>query len=160
MTPDKVKSSVTSDQYRLYRLIWSRFISSQMTNAVYDSVTVDVNSAGYIFRATNSVIKFSGFTAVYEEGRDDERVENTSPLPQLEEGEPLKLEDIKKEQKFTLAAVQVYGGHAHQGHGGNWYRAAEYLRPDDFNDPRPRIRRQGGAVSPSDGAGERLSPAS
>jgi DNA topoisomerase-1 len=101
ITPDKIKSSVTSDQYKLYRLIWSRFISSQMTSAVYDSVTVDVVSAGYVFRATNSVIKFSGFTAVYEEGRDDEKEENSSPLPELEEGEALKLEDIKKEQKFT-----------------------------------------------------------
>ncbi|SHH63705.1 DNA topoisomerase-1 [Sporobacter termitidis DSM 10068] len=101
ITPDKIKNSVTSDQYKLYRLIWSRFISCQMTSAVYDSVTVDVVSAGYVFRATNSVVKFSGFTAVYEEGRDDDREENNSPLPDLEEGEPLKLEDIKKEQKFT-----------------------------------------------------------
>ena len=101
LTPDKVKSSLTSDQYKLYRLVWSRFVACQMTSAVYDSVTVDVVSAGYIFRATNSVIKFSGFTAVYEEGRDDEREEKVSPLPELEEGEPLALEDIKKEQKFT-----------------------------------------------------------
>jgi DNA topoisomerase-1 len=101
MTPDKIKGSVTSDQYKLYRLIWSRFISSQMTSAVYDSVTVDVVSAGYVFRTTHSVIKFAGFTAVYEEGRDDDKEELSSPLPDLEEGEPLKLEDIKKEQKFT-----------------------------------------------------------
>lgn len=101
MTPEQLKGSLTSDQYKLYRLIWSRFISSQMTPAVYDSVTVDVVSAGYIFRATNSVIKFSGFTAVYEEGRDDDKEENDSPLPELEAGEPLKLEDIKREQKFT-----------------------------------------------------------
>ena len=101
ITPDKVKNSVTSDQYKLYRLIWSRFVASQMTGAVYDSVAVDVVSAGYAFRATNSVIKFSGFTAVYEEGRDDEREEDNSPLPDLEEGEPLKLENIKNEQKFT-----------------------------------------------------------
>lgn len=101
ITPEKIKASVTSDQYKLYRLIWSRFIASQMTSAVYDSVSVDILSAGYIFRATNSVIKFSGFTAVYEEGRDDEREENHSPLPDLEIGEPLKLEGIKNEQKFT-----------------------------------------------------------
>jgi len=101
ITPDKVRSSVTNDQYRLYRLIWSRFIASQMTSAVYDSVTVDVESAGHIFRATNSVIRFPGFTAVYEEGRDDDKEEETSPLPDLETGERLRLEDIKKEQKFT-----------------------------------------------------------
>jgi DNA topoisomerase-1 len=101
ITPEKIRSSVTTDQYRLYRLIWSRFIASQMTSAVYDSVTVDVESAGHVFRATHSVIKFPGFTAVYEEGRDDEKEEETSPLPDLEAGERLKLEDVKKEQKFT-----------------------------------------------------------
>jgi DNA topoisomerase-1 len=101
MTPEKVKASLTSDQFKLYRLIWSRFVASQMTSAIYDSVTVDVVSAGYVFRTTHSVIKFSGFTAVYEEGRDDEKEEDDSPLPELETGEPLRLEDIKKEQKFT-----------------------------------------------------------
>lgn len=101
ITPDKIKSSVTGDQYKLYRLIWSRFISSQMTSAVYDSLTVDVVSAGYVFRATNSVVKFPGFTAVYEEGRDEDGDEQGSFLPELEEGEPLKLEDIRQEQKFT-----------------------------------------------------------
>jgi DNA topoisomerase I len=101
LMPDKIKASLTSDQYKLYRLIWSRFISSQMTSAIYDSVTVDVLSAGYIFRASNTVIKFAGFTAVYEEGRDDDKEENDSPLPDLEAGEPLALEDIKNEQKFT-----------------------------------------------------------
>jgi DNA topoisomerase-1 len=101
ITPEKIRGSVTNDQYRLYRLIWSRFIASQMKNALYDSVTVDVESAGYTFRATNSVIKFAGFTAVYEEGRDDEKEEDTSPLPDLEVGENLALEDVKKEQKFT-----------------------------------------------------------
>lgn len=101
ITPEKIKASVTGDQYKLYRLIWSRFIASQMASAVYDSVSVDILSASYLFRATNSVVKFSGFTAVYEEGRDDEREEKYSPLPDLETGEPLKLEEIKNEQKFT-----------------------------------------------------------
>ena len=72
-----------------------------MTKALYDSVTVDVISAGYIFRTTHTVIKFAGFTTVYEEGRDDEKEEDYSPLPDLEVGEPLKLEDITEEQKFT-----------------------------------------------------------
>ncbi|UOO38468.1 type I DNA topoisomerase [Oscillospiraceae bacterium CM] len=101
ITPDMIKGSVTSDQYKLYRLIWSRFVACQMTSAVYDSVTVDVVSAGYVFRATNAVIKFSGFTAVYEEGRDDDKEEQSSPLPELETGETLRLEDIASEQKFT-----------------------------------------------------------
>ena len=101
MTPEKVKDSLTKDQYRLYKMIWSRFVASQMTNALYDSVTVDVGSAGYIFRTTHTVVKFAGFTTVYEEGKDEEKEEDTSPLPDLEVGEMLKLEDIREEQKFT-----------------------------------------------------------
>jgi len=72
-----------------------------MAAAVYDSVTVDTISAGYIFRATHSKIVFPGFTAVYEESHDDEKEVKQSPLPDLKEGDPLKLEDIKEEQKFT-----------------------------------------------------------
>jgi len=101
ITPDKIKASVTNDQYRLYRVIWSRFVASQMANAIYDSVTVDTVSAGYVFRANHSAVSFAGFTAVYEESRDDEKEEQLSPLPELNEGDPLKLLDIKEEQKFT-----------------------------------------------------------
>jgi len=101
ITPDRIKSSVTSEQFKLYRLIWSRFIASQMAAAVYDSVTVDTISAGYIFRATHSNIVFPGFTAVYEENHDDEKDNKQSPLPDLKEGDPLGLDEIKKEQKFT-----------------------------------------------------------
>ena len=101
ITPDQIKSSVTSDQYKLYKLIWSRFIASQMAAAIYDGVTVDVAAAGYIFRANHSTIIFQGFTAVYEESADDDKVEKESPLPELKERDPLSLEDIREEQKFT-----------------------------------------------------------
>jgi len=101
LTPDKIKSSVTSEQYKLYRLIWSRFVASQMSAAVYDSVTADIESAGYIFRASHSKIIFPGFTAVYEEGNDEEKEQKQSPLPDLKEGDKLNLEDIHQEQKFT-----------------------------------------------------------
>ena len=101
LTPEAVKSSLTNDQYRLYRLFWNRFIASQMDNAVYDSVTTDVTSAGHVFRSSYSAIKFSGFTAVYEEGRDDEPDERQSSLPVLSEGERVKLIELIHEQKFT-----------------------------------------------------------
>ena len=101
ITPDKIKGSVTNDQFRLYRLIWGRFVASQMAAAIYDSVTVDVVSAGYIFRANHSVITFAGFTAVYEESVDDEKEEKQSPLPDLKDGDPLELLNVKEEQKFT-----------------------------------------------------------
>ena len=101
ITPDRIKSSVTGEQFKLYRLIWSRFVASQMAAAIYDSVTVDVLSAGYIFKANHSTITFNGFTAVYEESNDDDKPEKDSPLPILKEGDPLGLENIKEEQKFT-----------------------------------------------------------
>ena len=104
MTPDSIKSSLTSEQFRLYRLIWSRFIASQMAPAVYDSVSVEVISAGYIFRAHHSVIVFPGFTAVYEEQNDDEKENEQSVLPNLLENDPLKLDEINEEQKFTQPA--------------------------------------------------------
>ncbi len=101
LTPDQIKKSLTSEQYRLYKLIWSRFLASQMSAAVYDSVTIEVESAGYQFRANHSSIKFSGFTAVYEEGRDEDEEAPQSPLPDLKEGELLKLNDLVNEQHFT-----------------------------------------------------------
>jgi len=106
LTPDRVKSSLTNEQLRLYKLIWSRFIASQMSAAVYDSVTVDVISAGYIFKAHHSKIIFPGFTAVYEENLDDDKEEKRSPLPKLAEGDVLILEDMSEEQKFTQPAAR------------------------------------------------------
>ncbi len=101
LTPERVKAFVTSDQYRLYRLIWNRFIASQMANAVFDSVTANIESAGYTFRCSANVMKFPGFTAVYEEGRDDAEEEKTQDLPDLTEGEELTLRGLDREQKFT-----------------------------------------------------------
>jgi len=100
LIPEEIKKDLTSDQFRLYRLIWSRFIASQMAEAIYDNVVIDAASAGYIFRANHSSIKFPGFTAVYEEGKE-EKEEVQSPLPDLQVGEEVKLHEIKKEQKFT-----------------------------------------------------------
>ena len=101
LTPEQVKKDLTGEQYRLYKLIWSRFLACQMAAAVYDSVSIEVESAGYQFRANHSSIKFNGFTAVYEEGRDDEEEVPQSPLPDLKEGESLKLNDLISDQHFT-----------------------------------------------------------
>lgn len=100
-TPESVKKDLTGEQYRLYKLIWSRFLACQMSSAVYDNVTVDVTGAGYVFRANHASLKFSGFTAVYEEGRDDEADVKRSPLPDLKEGESLALTAMNPEQHFT-----------------------------------------------------------
>ena len=100
-TPEMLKKDLTGEQYRLYRLIWSRFVACQMSNAVYDSVAVEIEANCHSFRASSSSLKFSGYTAVYEEGRDEEKEERESPLPALQEGEVLTLKDFSKDQHFT-----------------------------------------------------------
>ena len=101
LTPEDLKKSLTADQYRLYKLIWSRFLACQMAGAVYDSVTIEVESAGYRFRDSHSSVKFNGFTAVYEESRDEDEEAPQSPLPDLKEGEALKLNGLTPGQHFT-----------------------------------------------------------
>lgn len=101
LTPEQVKKDLTGEQYRLYRLVWSRFVACQMSNAVYDSVSVEITAGSHAFRATSSSLKFSGYTAVYEEGKDEEKEERESPLPALREGETLALRDFSKDQHFT-----------------------------------------------------------
>ena len=100
-TPEQVKKDLTSEQFRLYRLIWSRFVACQMSNAVYDSVYVEVEAGSHSFRASSSSLKFSGYTAVYEEGKDEEKEEKESPLPALREGEALNLQGFSRDQHFT-----------------------------------------------------------
>jgi len=101
LTPEMVKKSLTGEQYRLYRLVWSRFVACQMANAVYDSVSVEIDAAGHSFRASSSSLKFAGYTAVYEEGKDEEKEEKESPLPNLQEGEVLTLREFSRDQHFT-----------------------------------------------------------
>lgn len=102
--PDQVKEFLSGEQYRLYRLIWQRFLASQMSPAVFDVVTVDVLANDLTFRATGSTVKFQGFIKVYTEGKDDATVmadEDMPPLPVLKENEILKLLGITPQQHFT-----------------------------------------------------------
>ncbi len=101
LVPEDIKKDLTAEQFKLYKLIWSRFLACQMANAVYDSLSIDAANSGYIFRASHSSLKFSGFTAVYEEGKDDEEEEKTSPLPDLKEGEALTGKKLTPGQHFT-----------------------------------------------------------
>ena len=101
LTPEQVRKDLTQEQYRLYKLIWSRFLACQMASAVYDSVGIDVESAGYHFRATHSSLKFSGYMAVYVEGKDEDEEAPQSPLPDLKEGEVVRLDKTTPEQHFT-----------------------------------------------------------
>ena len=101
LDPERLRGSLTSDQYRLYKLIWSRFLASQMANAIYDTVSIDTECAGHLFRSTHSSLRFSGFIAVYEEGRDEDGEAMGAPLPDLQEGDRALATKIEKEQHFT-----------------------------------------------------------
>ena len=101
LEPERVRTSLTPDQYRLYKLIWSRFLATQMACAVYDTVSIDAMCAGHVFRASHQSLRFAGFIAVYEEGRDDEQEAVGSPLPDLAVGEKTLPSNIQKEQHFT-----------------------------------------------------------
>ena len=101
LDPDTVRSSLSADQYKLYKLIWSRFLASQMANALFDAVSIDTECSGHVFRSTHQSMRFAGFIAVYEEGRDDEAEAVGSPLPDLSEGEKAAAVNLKKEQHFT-----------------------------------------------------------
>ena len=101
LTPEAIRKSLTLEQYRLYKLIWSRFLACQMANAVYDTLSIDISAGPHLFRATHTAQKFSGFTAVYEVSRDEEEGERNSPLPDLAEGEELSLTEAEGTQHFT-----------------------------------------------------------
>ena len=98
ITPISIKESLTPDQYKLYKLIWERFIASQMSNALLDTVSVDIEANGCNFKATGFSVKFDGFTVLYEESKDDEE---TKILPPIEKGDVLKLKNIEGKQHFT-----------------------------------------------------------
>jgi len=103
-TPESVASFVSEDELKVYRLIWMRFLASQMTPAVFDQTTIDIAANEYLFRATGSVMKFDGYLAVYEEGKDqkdEEDEEIKHKLPQVAEGEILKLKELRPDQHFT-----------------------------------------------------------
>jgi len=101
LEPERIKSSLTSDQYKLYKLIWSRFLATQMANALFDTVSIDTECAGHVFRSSHQSMRFPGFIAVYEEGRDEEGESMGSPLPDLTVGEHAASSKIEKEQHFT-----------------------------------------------------------
>lgn len=99
--PESVKSFMSRDQYRLYKLVWERFMASQMSSAVLDTLSVDIAAADTIFRAVGSKIRFPGFMKVYVEGNDDGTTDDDKYLPPLAIGDVLKTEEIDPKQHFT-----------------------------------------------------------
>jgi DNA topoisomerase I, bacterial len=100
LSPDKVKANLSSDQYKLYKLIWERFIACQMSNCLQSTTQADIQAADYIFKASGYTVTFDGFTVLYEEGKDEEG-EDEGSLPVLENGMLLKLKEIAGNQHFT-----------------------------------------------------------
>ncbi len=103
-TPESVARFLDRDELKLYRLIWQRFVASQMNPAVFDQTTIDIEAGRFLFRATGSVLKFDGFLKVYEEGKDEKAEEDDEAarkLPLVEAGEGLKLNAVTPEQHFT-----------------------------------------------------------
>ncbi len=100
LSPDKVKDSLTSDQYRLYKLIWDRFIASLMANCVHDTCQADIAAGQYIFKASGYSVKFEGFTVLYTEGKDEDE-EDSGALPRLDEGDVLTVKKLTGNQHFT-----------------------------------------------------------
>lgn len=101
VTPESVKSSLTSDQYKLYKLIWERFIASLMESCLQETVKVEISAGDYIFTASGYTVKFDGFTALYEESADDAKDDSSAPLPSISEGDKLKLKSLLGNQHFT-----------------------------------------------------------
>lgn len=111
LSPDKVKESLSNDQYRLYKLIWERFTASQMANELLDVVTAEISAGGYRFRATGSTVRFAGFAVLYEETQENAKggkagKEQFRPLPELAENETLRLADAA--EKKPLDATQHF----------------------------------------------------
>ena len=106
-TPDSVRKYLKEDEFKLYQLIWQRFVAAQMEPAVFDQTIIDIAAGDYRLRASGSVLKFDGFLAVYEESKDENSKtdepaeEGPARLPEVKEGETLKLNELKPEQHFT-----------------------------------------------------------
>ena len=100
LTPDEVEQSISGDTAKLYRLIWSRFMASQMADCIQDTVSASITAGEYLFRASGFRVSFDGFTALYEESTDDTKKKETA-LPPLEEGQKLVLKRLTADQKFT-----------------------------------------------------------
>jgi len=108
--PKSIRAYLSNDQYKLYKLIWDRFIASQMSSAVFDTVTADIDSASYTFRASGNVIKFAGYLSVYEESTDEapenDKSQGQSMLPPIKENDTLAMKNIAPEQHFTTAPAR------------------------------------------------------
>ncbi|QNQ82350.1 type I DNA topoisomerase [Lactobacillus sp. PV037] len=145
-TPDSIKQYLTSEEYRLYSLIWARFIASQMTSAVYDTVRADLEQNGVIFRTTGSKMKFAGFTKVYDIGK-----EKNNALPDLQEGDKVKLNSTDDRQHFTQPPARYTEAslvHALEANGVG--RPSTYAPTIDTIQRRYYVKLEGRSIVPTE----------
>ena len=101
IAPDSIKDSLSNDQYKLYKLIYNRFLASQMAPAMYDTMNVNIKANEYDFKANGQILKFKGFMTLYVEGNDKEEIEKEGMLPELEPNQEVKLKKLNPKQSFT-----------------------------------------------------------
>ncbi len=150
-TPESLEGVLAEDELKLYRLIWMRFVASQMTPAVFDQTTIDITVIGksgaeYLFRATGSVPKFDGFLRVYEEGkdqRDEEDEELKHKLPAVTEGEKLQSSRSQARTALYRTAAALHRSHTRQETRIRRRGPPFHLRLDSFDHPGTRVRHQG-----------------
>ena len=110
LLPDEIRQHLTPDQYKLYKLIWSRFVACQMADAILDTVSADIVCEGQVFRASGHTVAFPGFTAVYEEGTDDEKKgEAGKPLPRFDKGDTLSVEKLDPAHHIDAVESKLFG---------------------------------------------------
>ena len=108
VTPAQVKSSLTADQYKIYKLVWERFIASLMESCVQETVRAEISAGDCLFTASGYTVKFDGFTALYEESKDDSSDDSAAPLPSLAQGDKLRLKALDGNQHFTQPRPSTY----------------------------------------------------
>ncbi len=150
-TPESLEKHLAEDELKLYRLIWMRFVASQMNPAVFDQTTIDINAKGksgvdHQFRATGSVPKFDGFLKVYQEGKDEKDEDDEElkhKLPAVTEGEALRFKEIKPEQHFTEPPPRYNEATLVKKLECGWRGKAIHLRFDSLDHSGSRVCDQG-----------------
>ena len=158
--PEKIQSFLKPEQYKLYQLIWRRFVASQMESAIYETLSIEVNGKGndhnYLFRASGSLLQFPGFLVLYEEARDDDsNGEDNKELKipeDLTEGQIVELIRLTPEQHFNPAAAALYGGFPGADAGRIRNRQAVSLTRQSSRLSRPRgyVERDGKRLIPTE----------
>ncbi|MFQ8599764.1 MAG: DNA topoisomerase [Oscillospiraceae bacterium] len=144
LSPEKVKESLTNDQFKLYRLIWERFLASQMANALFNTVSAEIGANDYLFKASGYSVKFDGYTVLYEESKDEDGEENGA-LPPLEPEEKLRLKSLDGTQHFTQPPARYTEASLIKTLEENGI-GRPHLCADDHDDPRARLYRTGRQV--------------